>query len=1560
MKRLHMLLSLATVGFAAEAAAKPLYITVPRSFGTNEAVVVDVAFANKEPVELRILKPNDLAKFVRSQANLRRAYERPKLEINTGRYLSAGINRLRSPGHALLNAIDPELRLAVSGDLPSREKPAVGTGARLSKGPKHLVDIPADTRLVDRKWLNLELGSSEREFSVPGFSGWGAYGGGFQDRKVSLGRMPAGVYILQLVQGRVEGQVLLVVTDLSVQVKQTDGAALVRVVGRDQRPRAGAQVSVFTPAGAGPTGTTNEKGEISLETNEPRLVVLTQVEKDVAVVDTDFFSTLAISPDVFIYTDRPIYKPGHTASFRGVVRQPDSFLSRLFTPKKRRVGITVLSQDGESKKTTAKVDEYGCFSGTTKVPGKVTGVLTFVAKLDDTEYQAESRIQDYVKPTFYVEIRSDQETVRPGETLKARLRVRRYAGGAPDNTKYEFTLSRTVLETPAWVDDAGLGSEGSEVTYGSVSTTEGVLSIPKRLYSSREARGASYDSWSSAPSFDAKGEAEIEIPVPPLDGDDGEQGFKYVLSVQAKDDQDSDASKSKAFFFSPTEVLGTVLASTKVILEGGDARVAVRATTPSGKVFGVAKGRVTFELESADGSKSEIEKGEFETNFDGIWRGRFPRSGPGRLWANVELDDKQGRTWKGNASLLVAGKNGEPVARVPILTTESLGGELGLGDKAQLVALFPDRWGPGGKNEGFAWLTLQGSTIFDTKMVKFSGQTLVYEFEIEKRFGSAVYASIAYGTSTGRWEERIVPFRIVPKERALRVTIEALKQEAEPLGQQEVEIVVTDHEGRGVQAQLSVGVVDKAIYALQREFRPHVLDFFYPLVRNNVTSFFSMDFQGYGYGEMLALKRGDIAPHAFASVKPPVMEEKEDTAYWNPRVTTGRDGRATVRFSMPANQTIWTITALAADDSGRFGEATSEFATRGRLSVVTAVPQFLRAGDEVTGSVRVARGEKGKNINMLSMAWSTKGALSAKEDKPTLNLAGKTELVTPIATKADKVGTGFVNVKVDGKEVDVADRRRIPVREATVEELRTAEGFGGGELALDIPDGADIASIEVELMPTSVAVALANLRSLLSYPYGCLEQRVATTIPNIAVFRTLETAGATASLDAKSRALLSEARSRAVRGVAQILDLALPTGGFVWFNGYEKPSLELTLIALDGLAYAAEAGLVESSDPRVARSLAWLADQTVEAPELAATQAYVLARFDGKKHAALVRSRLEAGVSGNLHADALTVLAAHAAGVAGEVDVAETLAALTQASYEGLGKPVSFERAAYWRYPMRSVGLGAILGHAASKGEVDAEQLRAKMLDIMAGSLDSSTFDRSTFLLHSQWLLAHDAKKLSKIQTPEVSADSGSVGKAVPRGLGLVHALDTGARKVTVGTFDGVARVTARMRVPATDASKVAEGMSIGRRYFRVGSDGSKSPIEGPTPVKVGDEIYVELTIDGAGTEWRGRRSAYYVVRDRVPAGLVVLQEDKAFRAAPYELPLDHESLRRRTFSPEEVTMFFDEPAWWSRSPRKIGYMARAQFAGTFTVPPAEIEDMYEATVRGRSAGRTLTIGPRE
>ena len=1550
---------------AGAAQAKPLYMTVPRAYATHEKPVIEVAFERRGPVELRVVRPDSLDAFVARQANLRRAWEPVEAKENPGRYLSRGLNAVRLPGGFLYRALGVEFREELAGVVPQRPEspPSERRLVKLTEGPEKIVGLPPGATVVRRQWLNLDLGGLDRNWSVPGFDEWTAEGA-YEDRRVELEPLPAGVYLVQLVQGKVEGQVVLVVTDLKVQVKQTDGEVLVRVAGADLAPVAGAEVQVRTAAGSGARGRTDRSGEARVDVKEPRLLVLVRSGKDVAIVDTDFYSTLAATPDVFIYSDRPIYRPGDAVQFRGIVRQPDGILSRLLSPRSRDVAVTLSVAEGKTASATARVDEFGSFSGSLQIPeGVATGVVRLEARLDGKPHGAEARVQEYVKPTFYVEVIGDAETVQPGGTIKALVRARRYAGGAPEKTRYDVFLYRAVVDSPAWVDDAGLGAQGSAVTYGSASTTEGKLSVPERLYSSIQARGQEYaeDPWASAPLFDANGEARVEIPVPALGAGDERFPWRYTLSIRARDDQGTFASGSRPHYLAPSEVIATIRPGAVVTLEGAEAPLAIRATTLSGRPYAGAKGKVAFVLRSASGDEKALSEQEVSTPFDGVWRGKLPAPGPGTVIAKVTLFDAAGRPWTGEGSILVIGKKGEEAVRVPALQLTSRGGAVAPGGEAELVAVFPAGWGPGGKEKGRVWITLSGTGIFETRLVEVSGLTLLHRFPVERRFGSAVFASIAYPTAAGRWEERTAPFRIVPPERVLDVSVAPERPEAVPLGPQKLQLRVTDFMGRGVRAQLSVGVVDKAIYALQGELRPRALDFFYPLVRDNVATFTSAEFQGYGYGEALArlMRRPG---HAFAAVKPPTRTREVDTAYWNAAVTTDEDGRAQVSFSLPSNQTLWTVTAVAADASGRFGEGTAEFAARGGTQVVASLPQFLREGDQATGSVRLARGDKG-GTEKLSLVASVEGGIASPGAREAFTLGPKGERVVPVRIEAKAVGSATVAFRLEGGDKPLVDRRSFPVRPRGVEERIAVSAAGSGRLALPVPPGAQVESVELALRPSTVAVALARVEELLTYPHGCLEQLVATTIPNVALARVLEQTGALRGLDASGQALVAEARSRAVQGIDRILALSRPGGGFTWFPGESQAGVALTLIALDGLTHAIDAGLVQREDARIVEAARFLDRQEDLPLPLDATRAWVLARLDGPRQAARVRSLLErvgAEPAGDAYPLALALLAAERAGILAEPPVKQALQAQLGRVREAFLRTAELrvDPQLAWSYPLRRAGLTAILGHPASLGELDVAKARRRFVEVLSDPSTLSTFERSTAILHSLWLIEKDARALTVAAPPKVDVEGGPAPALRSRGAGLHAPLAAGARAVTVSGFDGQVELTATVRVPLDKMAPIADGMSVARSYYRLLAAGRKR-IEPGESVAQGEEVFVELSLDAQeGTQWSSLRSAYYVVEDAVPAGFTPLVEDKEWRGQPWALPLSHEALKRRTLSPERALFYFEEPAPWGRSPRVVGYVLRAQFPGTFAAPPATIEDMYAPRVRGRSAAATLTIQP--
>jgi alpha-2-macroglobulin len=118
--------------------------------------------------------------------------------------------------------------------------------------------------------------------------------------------------------------------------------------------------------------------------------------------------------------------------------------------------------------------------------------------------------------------------------------------------------------------------------------------------------------------FNAEGEADVELAVPPLAPGEDRLPWRYSLSVRARDDQSTFANASTTFFLSPTEVIGALRASAKLVKKDAPARLLIRATTLSGKPSPNAEGTATLRVRSADGAETAAGTRSFKTSPDGI------------------------------------------------------------------------------------------------------------------------------------------------------------------------------------------------------------------------------------------------------------------------------------------------------------------------------------------------------------------------------------------------------------------------------------------------------------------------------------------------------------------------------------------------------------------------------------------------------------------------------------------------------------------------------------------------------------------------------------------------------------------------------------------------------------------------------------------------------------------------------------------------------------------------------------------------------------------------------
>jgi hypothetical protein len=1580
MKRLLFILLLALA--AAPLTAKELYITVRRDFGPAEAPEVELHYSREAPFTVRIYRPKDMKEFIASQIDLRRAWREPAVEWNSAKFFFAGLNKTRLDLDWLRSAANLPMRKSLKEQFGGGVSTEPAT--RLSEGPAKIVAGPANFTLLTELSFQPREADTRAPFDVPGFDWWFSREGRLREQLVRLPKLSPGFYLVQVLQGDLEGQVVLVVNDLTAVVQQTDGAALVRVARRDGRPATTAGIEARNLRGQWvASARTDRDGVASLDgLKDTELLIVVKDADSVAIVDTEFFPTTAVFPDVYLYTDRPLYKKGATVHFKGVLRQPQDGWSRLWstlTGKSDAVRVTIADLSGAviGDEVAAPLTSFGTFSGALHITsGDFNGVYRVRAKVAGAAHTGEFRIREYVKPLFFFKVATDQETLQAGGTLTASVAVERYAGGVPSGVKISAQLFRVRAQMPQWVEDAGLGETGSATTYGWDRKGDGdSVTVPYPVANLDDVE------------LDTQGKATLKLTLPATLPGPPNYDYTFVLRLTGTDPDGNTAAFSKTFFDVRSEVVALARMSSVIASSEHPARLSVRAVHPSGKPYGATRGEISWSLTPYK-LAPVVRQERFTTGEDGRFEIPVPAGSPGRLEATVTLYDRQDRPTTAEASILVVPqKAGAAIVDVSEITVYQERDVVSPGDTARALVLMPEGWGERGENRGSLHLTVAGAKIYEYRVQRVEGLSAWISLPIRSAYGTAAYAVLGYADPQRGWLERTLTFRIPPKDKALAVSVKPQQPFVQPGQRQALSLRVVDAAGRPVPAEVSVSVVDKAVLALQPEFRPSVLEFFYPIQRLNLMSFFSREFQSYGYGERLArLYRPNFG---MAAAKPDRKDSKEDdTAYWNARVLTDADGQASVSFRLPANQTTWSVSAVAVDTRGRFGEGASEFGTNAKVTFSVSAPPFLRAGDRT--QVRLLVSNQDKAERRVKAVLETPAGVTS-EAPPSVD--------RELAPKAEASGRGSISLTAPDPsgavslKTTLASGSDVYRFENSVRTLPSAVSFSetrevkpGEPLAGLAAEGETLTGMQIFVINGFSATLMPALRWLMAYPYGCAEQVTSTTVPSLLARKLL---------DPKDSPLLSqeeEMRRNALEfsaaGITRLKSLQNLDGSFVWWPGSGKGDVSMTALVLSLLATLDDPEPLRTLD--AVKSLAWLKSRV---PERGSSIGITITYIESRLRALGLSSESDASVEallrfqgdwartqGTVLDKSLWLLALEGFGASSRADFAKVSRDLLDA----VNTPVTAllnetpPDIRQWTpltggwpgYPGRLPSSLAVAAHALHDyGRLDGDAVRKlsrRLLASFDGRQFGSTFETSSVLVHSAWLFDDAAHPPRPLTPPRLTAG----GRDIESGRLSVREFKGGVEisvdpreaahgPIAVGPVDPMVVLKARItrEVALDHVRSVPGGWDLTREYFRLDAKtGARRPLEGR--VRIGDLIYVRLTFQPRIGRLPWWSSSYYMLTDDIPAGLSVVEEDKIYDAEPYGLALHAGGYTTRDIRNDRIRWTFAFARNWMDRFYQVGYVLRAQYAGDFAAGVARLEDFYDETLYSQTASRRVGVDP--
>ena len=887
----------------------------------------------------------------------------------------------------------------------------------------------------------------------------------FEDH-LTIPELPIGVYMLEFTSpsGIDPVRRLYFVTDIFVigEPQNTgDDERFVVVSARSGQPIAGAHLRIknYISYNTYDTyeGVTDEKGEYIFHKksySRERREVFAYTDTDRACPDRSsssrysYYSGEKLVTRTLIYTDRAIYRPGQTVHVSALtyqvkngleqqVRQGEPLTFRLYDANYKIV-----------KEQKAETDDYGVAATDFTLPSDgLTG--SFHIRVDDERHYF--RVEEYKRPTFYVEFPEVKEAYAPNDTIPVTGKALTYAGVPVQGGTVSYKVVRRMAfwwwSYSRYWDTAvvGYGHDGDEIAKGEAKTDdkgEFCIDVPLKLPESRDPKF--YTFVITADVTDTAGETrtgQLSLPL---------GNRKTALTVDLKEKILADKQPQVTIHL--LNAAGQdIKAKAKYQIDGGEWHT-IDTNTPFALLStGLSSGKHIFKAECGD---DVVE----------------------RTFVLFSLDDTKPATETDDWFYQSAEQfpnDGKPVT-------------IQVGSSAEDVHI--------------VYSIYAGEKLIERGAFDRSNQLLTFKITYEEAYENGLLITYAWVKNQHCYTHTATIRRPLP-DKKLQLEWSTFRDRLKPGQQEEWTLSVKDADGNPVDAQFMATLYDKSLDQIvghQWRLTPYLnlplpsTGWHYPTYSEvgnserkdwdrlevNDLKFSRFDEEVFpstyrrrtrayktsarGGAHMLedgfipepepeimyekVVMANAVMVEESADAKAdtgeaeheqePQMEMREnlnETAFFYPQLTTDKEGRVAIKFTLPESLTTWRLMGLAHTKDMYYGFIESTTVAQKDVMVQPNIPRFLREGDKATIATRIFNiGEKdlqGKAVLKLMNAETN--AVVFEQSKPVTLKAGGTCAVSFDYTPDAANPLLICQMMVSGKGFSDGEQHYLPILPAS-------------------------------------------------------------------------------------------------------------------------------------------------------------------------------------------------------------------------------------------------------------------------------------------------------------------------------------------------------------------------------------------------------------------------------------------------------------------------------------------------------------------------------------------------
>jgi uncharacterized protein YfaS (alpha-2-macroglobulin family) len=811
----------------------------------------------------------------------------------------------------------------------------------------------------------------------------------------------------------------------------------------------------------------------------------------------EWASTAYLAHKLYLYTDKPIYRPGQEVFIKGIYRI--GYDGNYDIVKNKTLEVRVFnSKDQEIFNQTLKINDYGTFD-TKLILDKNSPLGTYricVKGYDCTYFE----LLEYVPAPFQVEIKTDKEEYISKDTINLDIEAKYYFGVPVEGGKVEYTIASQNYYFDRY-QDGYFNFERDRYYY------------PPYDYGDKFIiRGET--------TLDSQGKARISqvLDIEKIFSEEERKSKIIVVDVTVRNTLGQSVSAQKSFILHNGEFYLGLSSDKYFIGKNEKLNLKVKSVDTQGKEISVsnikldiyriqwisarrqdATGEYSYEWEK---KKELVKSFNFTTDYKGNYNLVLQLDKEGEYEAEIKAKDRRGNMIS-NVYTFYVGGEGEVTVRYledTQLEIETRKKDLKVGEEGNIVIKSPYK-------RAKALISIERGEIFDYQIKEITTNLYNFAFKVKKEYSPNIYVSVLLFSQKPEVKFAQTEFYIDRKQYELDIEVKSNKKFYLPGEEVVLDITTKDWLGRRVPAEVSIAVVDLSVLALKGNPKKNPLIFFYdgfPLTVSSaanlknilVTEEIKEAVNGKGGAGMVE--------EALAVKKRGIFKE---TAFWQAVVRTDSQGKAQVRFTLPDNLTTWQTETLGVTKDTKVGVSYIEFLTRKELMAVPFKPRFVVPGDEFFVGAQIFN--QTKNVQRVKVKFESQ-TLILKESSsekaividPEKSATVYFKVQAPYSIKSGE--HNFVISALGDKLQDIVEQT-IKITPNNTYEVIASSNYTALPVFKEyvyLPENIEKDRGELTIKTSAtLAVFLSDaLNYLLQFPYGCSEQ-ISSKLKGIAVVK---------------------------------------------------------------------------------------------------------------------------------------------------------------------------------------------------------------------------------------------------------------------------------------------------------------------------------------------------------------------------------------------------------------------------------------------------------------------------